>query len=169
MRLGMILAVVVCAVSGFAADAPKPGQAGEPKTIEQSDDGSIVLLGKHASIQGTVVRFEPQPHKNTLGYWTNKDDTVSWTFTVNTPGTFKLVILQGCGKDSGGAEVEMSIGEQKVKFVVEDTGGFQNFKEREIGEFKLEKAGEYTLLVKPLTKPGVAVMDLRQAVLVGKK
>lgn len=168
MRMSALMAVVLC-VAACAGDAPKPGQPGEPKTIEQSDDGSIVLHGKHASIQGKIVRFEPQPHKNTLGYWTSKDDTVSWTFVVKTPGTFKLVILQGCGKDSGGAEVEMSIGEQKVKFVVEDTGGFQNFKEREIGEFKLEKAGEYTLLVKPLTKPGVAVMDLRQAVLAPKK
>jgi hypothetical protein len=47
---------------------------------------------------------------------------------------------------------------------VQDTGGFQNFVARDIGTLDL-KPGRYTLNVKPLTKPGVAVMDLRQVTL----
>mgnify|MGYP006199454997 CR=1 FL=1 len=34
--------------------------------------------------------------------------------------------------------------------------------ERQIGEVHLAKRGRYTLTVKPKSKPGVAVMDLRQ-------
>jgi len=34
-----------------------------------------------------------------------------------------------------------------------------------VGELKIEKAGRYTLSVKALKKPGVAVMDLRQITL----
>ena len=48
---------------------------------------------------------------------------------------------------------------------MKDTGGFQNFEAREVGTLKIEKAGRHTLTVKAKTKPGVAVMDLRQVVL----
>ena len=47
---------------------------------------------------------------------------------------------------------------------VQDTGGFQNFVERDLGAIELS-AGQHTRSVKPLTKPGQAVMDLRQVVL----
>ena len=47
---------------------------------------------------------------------------------------------------------------------VQDTGGFQNFVERNIGDAELA-VGTHTLSVKPLSKPGHAVMDLRQVTL----
>ena len=53
---------------------------------------------------------------------------------------------------------------QSLKFTVQDTGHFQNFVSRQIGEVQLP-AGRFTLSVKPQTKPGVAVMDLRQVTL----
>jgi len=77
--------------------------------------------------------------------------------------------LQGCGKGSGGAEVELAVGDRKVTFTVKDTGGFQAFEAREVGTLKLDAPGRHTLTVKAKTKPGVAVMDLRQVVLKLKK
>ena len=53
---------------------------------------------------------------------------------------------------------------QSLRFTVQDTGHFQNFVAREIGELQLP-AGRFTLSMKPQTKPGVAVMDLRQVTL----
>lgn len=53
---------------------------------------------------------------------------------------------------------------QSLRFTVQDTGHFQNFVAREIGGVQLP-AGRFTLSVKPQTKPGVAVMDLRQVTL----
>jgi hypothetical protein len=91
---------------------------------------------------------------------------VSWRFEVKQPGTYAVDIFQGCGKGSGGSTVEFSVGPAQVlKVTVEDTGGFQNFVKRRIGEFKLEKADRYTLTIKPVHKPGLAVMDLRQVTL----
>jgi hypothetical protein len=52
-----------------------------------------------------------------------------------------------------------------LKFVVEDTGHFQNFKPREIGTLSFEKAGRYTLEVRPRKKAAAAVMDLRAVTL----
>jgi arylsulfatase A len=145
------------------ARMPKPNPDYVPNL--QAADGTITLPAKTADVHGVQLRYEPLPHKNTLGFWTKADDWVSWEFEVKKPGTFTVVALQGCGKGSGGSEVEFAVGEQTLKLTVEDTGGFQNFKEREVGTVTLEKAGRYTLSVKAKTKPGVAVMDLRSVTL----
>lgn len=156
-----LMLLAVFAATPAAADESKP-EAKKPKVIRQAEDGEVLLHARDVAIHGTTVRYEPQPHKNTVGYWTKVEDWVSWDFALSRPGTFQVEILQGCGKGSGGAEVEFSVGRQTLKTTVKDTGGFQNFAPRDIGELQLEKPGRYTLSVKPKTKPGIAVMDLRQ-------
>jgi len=156
-----VLVAVEPAVQPSTQTPPMPS----PASITQAEDGTILLHARDVTIHGTTVRYEPQQHKNTIGFWTNQDDWVSWTFAVAKPGTFTVEILQGCGKDSGGAEVTVTIGEQAVTFTVEDTGHFQNFVKRSIGQITIGEAGLITLSVKPKSKPGVAVMDLRQVLL----
>ncbi|HAL12936.1 MAG TPA: hypothetical protein DCP67_03915 [Planctomycetaceae bacterium] len=56
--------------------------------------------------------------------------------------------------------------DQSLKFVVEDTGHFQNFKKRHIGDFDFSEAGLYTVAIRPIKKANVAVMDVRQMDLV---
>jgi arylsulfatase A-like enzyme len=145
------------------AKMPTPNPDYKPNPPNK--DGVITMPARTALVSGTPLRFEPLPHKNALGFWTNKDDFATFDFTAEKPGTFTVEVLQGCGKGSGGAEVELAVGDEKVTFTVKDTGGFQNFEAREVGTLKIEKAGRHTLIVKAKTKPGVAVMDLRQIVL----
>ena len=78
------------------------------------------------------------------------------------PGRFEVEILQGCGPESGGSEVEFTVAGQTLTTTVEETGGFQKFARRKIGTVNIAKPGKYTLSVKPRTKPGRAVMDLRR-------
>ena len=160
----LFLSTTLFASPAAAAPASQPSTKPTTKPIEQADDGTILLHSRDVTIHGTMVRYEPKPEKNTIGYWTKKDDWVSWDFVVKKPGKFQVLPLQGCGKGSGGAEVEFTIAEQTLKMTVEDTGHFQKFIERDIGAVEL-KAGTYTLTVKPKTKPGGAVMDLRQVTL----
>lgn len=131
----------------------------------QAKNGTITLPAKTAQVHGIQLRYEPLPYKNTLGFWTRKEDTANFDFTVIKPGKFEVEVLQGCGKGSGGAEVEVAIGGEKLMFTVKDTGGFQNFEPQTIGTVSIDKPGQHTLTVTPKTKPGVAVMDLRQVVL----
>lgn len=134
----------------------------------QGPGGGVTMPARLAEVRGQQLRFEPLPHKNTLGYWTQIKDTAHWEFTIDRPGKFRLEILQGCGKGSGGSEVEFVVTapdaktEQRVTTIVQDTGGFQEFVRRDIGELTLSEAGRYQLVVRPLSKPGVAVMDLRE-------
>ena len=152
---------MACLLAPCAAADETDGHQ-EKKPVQQAADGTVSLHARMATVHGKTVRYEPQPNKNTIGYWTQVDDWVSWDFEIAKPGRFKVEILQGCGKGSGGSEVDFAVGDQALKVTVKDTGGFQNFENRAIGELKLEKPGRYTLKVKPKTKPGVAVMDLRE-------
>lgn len=138
-----------------------------PRVVSSDADGTVTLAAHDAVIPSPkLLRYEPQPHKNTVGYWANIDDTCHWTFYAERPGKFDLHISQGCGKGHGGSEVDILVGDQTVKFVVEDTGHFQNFKDRKLGQIELPEAGVYTLKIKPTKKAKVAVMDVRQVRLV---
>jgi arylsulfatase A len=153
------------------AKMPTPNPDYKPNPPNK--DGVITMHARTALVSGVMLRFEPLPHKNTLGFWTNKDDYATFDFTVEKPGKFTVEVLQGCGKGSGGAEVELLVGDwgkgltvlESLTFTVKDTGGFQNFEAREVGTLEIKKPGGHTLTVRAKTKPGVAVMDLRQIVL----
>ena len=94
---------------------------------------------------------------------------MSWDFEVTEPGKYAVEILQGCGKGNGGSTVTFAVGEQVLPVTVQDTGGFQNFVSRAIGEFTFAKPGRYSLSVKPVKKAAKAVMDLRSVTLLPVK
>ncbi len=131
----------------------------------QAANGTVTLPAKTAEIHGVQVRYEPLPHKNTLGFWTRVEDWVSWEFTLDRPGTYTVAILQGCGKGQGGSAVELAVAGQTLRTTVLDTGHFQNFQLRDVGRVELDQPGRFTLTVRPKSKPGVAVMDLRAVTL----
>ncbi len=140
---------------------PNPDYVPNP----QGKDGTVTLPARTAEVSGLQLHYEPLPHKNTLGFWTRVEDSASWEFTIAMPGTFTVEVLQGCGKGQGDSEVDVTAAGQTLTFTVEDTGHFQNFKAREIGKVTLDKAGRYTLTVKPKKKAHGAVMDLRAVTL----
>jgi arylsulfatase A-like enzyme len=146
---------------GAQMNEPNPDYEPNP----QAADGTITLPAATAEVHGTMLQYETQPHKSTLGFWTRAEDWPSWEFTVKKPGTFEVVALAGCGKGSGGSQVNFEVAGQKLPMTVEETGGFQNFKNDRLGQIRLDKPGRYTLSVKPVSKPHAAVMDLRQIVL----
>jgi arylsulfatase A len=135
------------------------------KPLVTPSKGIISIPAKTATVHGTKLRYEPEPYKNTLGFWVNKDDWAEWNVDVPTPGTYEVDILQGCGNGSGGAEVQFAVGDQKFTVKVIETGHFQHFIRRSLGEVTLP-IGKVNVTVKPLAKPGAAVMDLREVRLV---
>ena len=138
-----------------------PTNEGEP-TVKQAADGSITLLAKDATTWSENMRYEPKPVKNCLGYWTDPADFAEWEFEVTKPGKYQVLVTHGCGKGNGGSQVAVKVGTQEAKFTVQDTGGFQNWKESAIGEIEIKAAGTQRLLVNPLTKAKAAVMDVQK-------
>ncbi len=143
---------------GMDAAAKGPSSSLTPAT------GQIRLPASQARTHGQVLRYEPEPHKNTLGYWTRVEDWASWDFSVPSAGRYEIEIQQGCGGRNGGSDVEIHVAGQILPFTVVETGHFQQFIQRVIGVVDLP-AGEHTLAVKPVRKARDAVMDLRSVVL----
>lgn len=136
----------------------------KPVAVMQGGDGSVALHASAAVVVGRTLRFEPEPNKNTLGYWSDAADWAYWEFKTDKPGSFDVELLQGCGKGQGGSEIEVTVDKRVMPMVVQDTGGFQTFVPRIVGQVKLEP-GSHRVEVKAKTRKANAVMDLRQVTL----
>ena len=148
-----------------------PACEGQPPT--QADDGVVALHGRDATVQGTVLRYEPAEKKQTLGYWTRPTDAASWSFTVTQAGTFDVEVLQGCGPGQGGSVMTVAVDAgqpaaalKPVEFAVEATGGFQDFRDRVVGRVGPLVAGQHTLRIVPKQIAKQAACDIRQVRLV---
>jgi hypothetical protein len=144
----------------------------ELQPISAAADGSFWLPAHFAQTHGSKLRYEPQPVKNTVGYWTNAEDYAEWTFQLDRPGRFNVGILQGCGRGQGGSlgllsvrpeesEEDAATERSAIEFEVEETGHFQNFRWRQLGELELPDSGTQKLRVKPIKIRQAALMDIR--------
>jgi len=129
-------------------------------------DGIIVLAAKNAVTHGETLRFEPQPHKNTVGYWSNERDFAEWHFGLKAAGKYEIDILQGCGKGHGGSKVSCKTESGALEFEVQETGHFQNFIWRTVGSLELKTTERSSLSLIPVHKSAGAVMDVRAVRLV---
>jgi arylsulfatase A-like enzyme len=127
--------------------------------------GAYLLDAKDAVVHGTRLRYEGEPVKDTLGYWTQPEDWAEWTVDVRAAGRYDAIVLAGCGAGSGGAEVELRVGEAKVRFRGEVTGHFQRFVPRSVGTVTIAAPGKTSVSIHALAKPGPAVLDVRRVLL----
>jgi hypothetical protein len=135
--------------------------APEGKPIVQSGDLSITLHAHDATVHGVRLRYEFRPDKNTLGYWSNPRDWVSWDFEVKQPAKFIVVVMQGSPLAT---PIRITVADQTIDYKTKNTGSYHTFTFLEVGTINIEKAGNYTLCLKPQSPTG-PVMDLRQIVL----
>ncbi|MDF1826484.1 MAG: hypothetical protein P1U68_17700 [Verrucomicrobiales bacterium] len=134
----------------------------------QSIDGTIILDAATATTYSDNMRYEPKEEKNCLGFWTNVEDWAEWLFDVTSTGEFQISVFYGCGDGSGGSEVAVYVNDKTYEFTVEDTGGFQSWKELNLGEVNLDATGKNRLAIVPQTKAAKAVMDIQKIVLTPK-
>lgn len=118
----------------------------------QQPDGTIELSAAMANIHnllGTDVKLENQDGRENIGYWTDPRAWVEWTFVVNKPGRFK-VTAQMAAADSE-ISFEIIVNGSKQTAHVTSTGGHTIYKQSKLGSVTIEKAGECTLQIKPVS------------------
>ncbi|MCK4294237.1 MAG: alpha-L-fucosidase [Planctomycetes bacterium] len=155
-----INSVIVLEIEG------EPAMAGPCRA---SKDGSFDLRAANAVVHGETARYESGGGKDNIGYWTNPSDYVAWSLEIEKPGTFNVEITFACAAGFGGSEYAVSAADQEVTGKVRETGGWANFVSDKLGSIKISKSGTYLLTVKPKTKPGGAVMNLKSVRLVPAK
>lgn len=141
----------------------RPAPESEPHG--QSIDGTIELLAKTATTYAETLRYEPKPEKNCLGYWKEKEDWAEWVFDVSDPGKFDVLLSYGSGNPEAGSRAAVLLNEHVLEFDVENTGGFQNWKERKLGTVELKTKGANKLAIVPVALKGNALMDVRAVLL----
>jgi arylsulfatase A-like enzyme len=134
------------------------------KPVLKSPEGTITLPAADVLVHGKNIRYEPEPHKNVVGYWTEVDDWAEWKFRIPEDGDYEIELQYGCGGGNGGSRVAIICGDHATEFTVKDTGHFQNMIYEPIGTWNL-KRGETILQVRPKSKTNIAVMDIRKIVL----
>ncbi|NIP98333.1 MAG: N-acetylgalactosamine 6-sulfate sulfatase (GALNS), partial [Akkermansiaceae bacterium] len=127
-----------------------PACEGTP--VVQTAGEPIELDARDSRVEGVMLRYEPNPKKLCLGYWGNPGDVPIWEFTVTTPGTYEVILTQGCGKGAGGSEAVVECAEVELTFTVRDTGGYQNWVDRSLGRVTFQEAGRQSLRVRVLKK-----------------
>lgn len=129
--------------------------------IIQEADGSVRLMASEAQLKGEV-QYESGNGKDNIGYWTNPQDSASWTFKVDRPGKFKVssdIAAEGSGK------FNVTLGDQKLEGTAPDTKDYTKFKRGSVpGELTIEKPGNVTITVKPIAE-GWKPMNLRSLTL----
>lgn len=138
---------------------------GEPKIVplaaKQSATGDVELEAAQVTIHGESAKYESGDGKDTIGFWTNPEDWLSWDLRITQPGTFLVSVTYACESSQEGSEYVVSIGEQEINAKVSGTGQWSDFRTEEIGSLRIPAAGSCTLMVKPKSMPGGAVMNLR--------
>jgi hypothetical protein len=139
--------------------------------VGSSADGSIMLHAHQAATHGEKLRFEPQPFKNTVGYWTVPTDYASWSLSVDQPGTFSVAVLQGLGEGQGGSDAMITLlnGDSPVAelpFQPIETGHFQNFRWGHLGLIDITTSGKHELRITPVHIAKAALVDVRAVHLV---
>ncbi len=149
-------------VPSFQVKGIRFSPAPESEPLGQSIDGTISLDAKTATTYSEEMRYEPKPEKDCLGMWRSEKDWAEWKFDVNATGKFELTVDYGCGNGNEGSEIAVLVNDQTFKFTVEDTGGFQSWKQVNLGKVDLSIEGENKLAIVPLNKKGKAVMDIKK-------
>jgi len=138
---------------------------GEP-TVEEvpirSDSaGNFELGAADAMVNGSAMY---EHDKQCIGYWTEKETTVEWNLRVDAEGQYDVSVSLACESDSKGSEVLFEVGPTNFQLKVEGTASWSDFKTVSLGKLTLP-AGNQRVRVRPLSKPGLAVMNLRSITL----
>jgi hypothetical protein len=152
------------AVMNLKAITLRPAPEGDNPVAKAGEDKVITLTAKEATVYGQKLRYEPQPKKLCIGYWTIPTDFVTWDLEVPADGGFKVIVYQGCTDENAGSPVNLVLGDQNITFKVKATGHFQKFEPVEAGGLSLTK-GRHRLEVRPQGKVKLAVMDIQKIVL----
>ena len=133
----------------------------EAVPILQRPSGVVTLRAVEAEILGSSARYEWGDGKDNIGFWTSQSDQVQWCFELRRAGRYAVDVVYACEDASAGSEFEVRVGDVSVRGRVEGTGGWAAFRTVTLGEMELPIQGTTTLAVRPLSKPGNAVMNLQ--------
>ena len=132
-------------------------------------DGVLTLNAMDASVHGETARIEGRGSDWNVGYWTNKDDYVSWEFELPGGGAYDVELTYASPVEADKARVKVQLKDAWVDYELPATGGWNSYKTIRIGSFTVPAGGKYTLSAHPAELKNGVIMNLRRIVLRPKR
>jgi alpha-L-fucosidase len=141
---------------------------GEPvieTAIRQAADGTVALAAEEADLVGPTPQVEAYDGVPSIGHWQDAKDSVRWTFQLDRPGEFEVLLTASCAAGLADSEFTLTVADAKCPGKTVETGAWSMFAQRSLGRVRLDKAGKVTLTVQPSAKPKWKSMGLREILL----
>ncbi len=119
------------------------------KTPQQEDDGSVYLHCFAMKVQGTKAKvvFEGASRVLHVGGWSDRAEKVHVDFDLHEPSPLEVLATYSSDAAAAGSRFVVSVGEQQLLGVTENTGDWGKYKTLSLGQITLAKTGRYTLWV----------------------
>jgi alpha-L-fucosidase len=128
--------------------------------LQPAADGSLALAAIAADIHGTA-QLENLGGEPSIGFWTDVATTVSWNAAIKA-GSYDVELEYACQNGSEGSTLDITAGDARLSTkIAAATGGWNSFRTVLLGKLAIVKDGHVTIAIKPSSKPGQGVMNLR--------
>ena len=118
------------------------------KPFGQDENGNVAFYTERAQFQNLQeAGASYDSSKDCVGHWTSETALVYWTFAAEKPGTFNVSGMVA-GLEKSEFTVELAGQTKNVK--IPATGNYEKFELLEIGNFNIQKPGEYQITFKPV-------------------
>jgi len=151
-----INSVVVLKVDGtLDVEAPVPALGNDGVLVLSAD--AAYIHNNEGSRQVRLQQREDTP--NNIGYWTDVNAWVEWSFRADQPGDYEILADLAVEQDRSRFRVEAASQQKTVE--VRTTGSYYRYVKKRLGTIPITQAGKYTLCIKP-EKDGWHPINLRQ-------
>jgi hypothetical protein len=143
-----------------------------PFLVFPSPDGRLTLTPHDATLDGPSIRIERVgvigDVTHNIGYWLDPAATATWPVGIGPgqEGAYRVEADLACADAAAGSrmsfEVEGGLG--ALEFSVPATGGWQSYRRLDLGSVELP-AGSHRAILRVLSKPGEAVVNVRSITL----
>ncbi len=114
-------------------------------------DGALILSAESAYLHNNEgsrdVRVQDRDGRANLGYWTDAEAWVEWSFKIGKPGQYEVLAELAVEEERTCFRIVLPNQQKLVE--IASTGGYGNYVSKSLGTLSFDKAGEYTLQIKP--------------------
>ncbi len=139
----------------------------EPFTASAGADGVIALPAADATLDGHGLKLETKGGVSSIGYWSNPADSISFRVRFEKAGSQSVSIDWACSDAAAGSKTEFRLFDQDnqqvaaLPWTVTATGAWEKFQTTSVGALAVPVAGNFTLRMVALDKPGEGVANVK--------
>jgi alpha-L-fucosidase len=121
--------------------------------------GNFILGADDAELHGEQIRTEDHGGQSNIGFWDRGGEWASWKVNFPQPGVFK--VSASIASISGSSQFIIEIADQQIIGKAEQTQGWDQFKQINLGRLEVKQPGEQDVKVRPQDPRNWQAMNLR--------